>query len=244
MTIEWTPVNKIQTGVDRGVLYLPSGAVPWNGLVQITQKAEDPSVSVLYYDGSAFAHTQSPTEFGLTVECWAYPDEFDPYLGYVDDLETKQPGKPFDLTWRVDVGDAHQIHLVWNARAVDQGQPYSSKNNELEVTMLTWDIFTTPKVIEGIQPTAHMVVDTDLAPEEAVEALETMLYEVGATLPTPEEVIDLFLSYAVLIITDNGDGTWTATGPDDVLVVTGNKFVIKWPSALYTTPVKYKVSTL
>lgn len=226
---------------------MTEGPVPWVGLTKVTQKADDTNISTLYYDGVPFATTQTKEDFGLTVEAWTYPDEFDPYLGNSGDLETNQSRKPFDLSWRDDIGESHLIHLVWNALAVDQDLPYSSKNDELEVTMLTWDIFATPEVTEGIHPTAHLVVDTDLAPEAAVEALEDIIYGSSTTdprFPETSEVIDLFLDHAVLVVTDNGDGTWTATGPDEAFTLVGDIFTIRWPSALFLSPIKYKISSM
>lgn len=249
MRVSWVAPGSVQSGFGRGVLYLADGSgVPWDGLINAVEKADDVIQSDLYLDGIRFAFAQSTEDFALTLDTWSYPVEFEVYDGHVDDIQTKQPRRPFGLTYKVDRGDDYELHLVWNAMAAPSEKPQSSRTNETEPSIFQWELVTRPKSVAGIKPTAHFVVDSEFAPEEALQALEDLLYGTDLTdptLPEPQEVIDLFRDYAVLIITDNGDGTWTATGPDEAVQMLDSKtFQIAWPSAIYTGANTYTVSSM
>lgn len=236
--VEWVASGHGPAGLDRGVLYLADGTgVPWNGLTGATEQADETIQTDIYYDGVRFAFAQGREDFGLTLESWTYPPEFEDFVGLVGDIQTRQPRRPFGFVYRVDMNGYYELHLVWNAKASANEKPYSSKNNEFEISIFEWNLVTTPKRVAGIHPTAHFVVNTELAPAAAVEALENLLYGTDLTdpaLPEPQEVIDLFLDHAVLVVTDNGDGTVTVTGPDEAIqYLSGIKVRIKWPSVRY-----------
>lgn len=249
MRLEWGEAGIGVTGLDRGVLYLADGTgVPWNGLTGATEKPGQVESTRLYYDGVQFGVAQGDDEFSLSVEAWAHPLEFNDYEGYVDDIYTRQPHKPFGFSYRVEKNESHEIHIVWNAMASPIDKPYSSRNNELEISLFQWEFVTRPKNVTGLKPTGHFFVDTNFAPEEAVEALEEILYGTDLAdprIPEPQEVIDLFLDHAVLVVTDNGDGTATVTGPDEaILMLTADKVRINWPSVYYKTPEKVNISSM
>lgn len=63
--------------------------------------------------------------------------------------------------------------------------------------------------------------------------------------PTLEELLDIFESGVILRITDHGDGTWTADGPDSAIqMLTESMFRITWPSAVYISADTYQISSL
>lgn len=249
MRIVWSP-DEIVSGVDRGVLYLSNGTpIPWNGLVAVTENSDEESIQTgLYFDGIRFGFGQSIPDFSITVEAWSYPLEFEPYEGITAGLETKQPRKPFGFSWRDNKDDGHLIHLVWNAMASPSEKSYLTKNNDPELSSFSWDFKTRPIKINGFWPTSHMVVDTNTAPEDSVQALEDLLYGtnlVNGSFPTPQEVIDLFLGYAALVVTVYPDGTWTAEGPDSAFVFPSpTSFAITWPSVTYIDSETYTISSL
>jgi len=95
---------------------------------------------------------------------------------------------------------------------------------------------------------SHFVIDTSVAYPAAVADLETILYGTetsDARLPDPFELFDFFESHSILLIVDHGDGTWTATGPDDVITMLDpTTFQISWPSAVYVDDVSYTLTSL
>ncbi len=65
-----------ETGLDKGVLYLPDGsAVPWNGLTAIIEQFNKESSSV-YYDGMKISDLVVLGEFAASMKAVTYPDEF------------------------------------------------------------------------------------------------------------------------------------------------------------------------
>jgi hypothetical protein len=81
-----------------------------------------------------------------------------------------------------------------------------------------------------------------------MEALEDVLYgtdDESPRLPSPEEVFEIFEENAILRIIDNGDGTWTAIGPDSAIeMLDSETFEITWPSAVYIDADTYTISSL
>jgi len=92
------------------------------------------------------------------------------------------------------------------------------------------------------------VVSADTAYSSAVSDLEDVLYGTATSdphLPTPDEVLAIFEANSILQIIDNGDGTWTAIGPDDAItMLDANTFQIDWPSAVYIDANFYTIHSL
>jgi hypothetical protein len=66
-----------------------------------------------------------------------------------------------------------------------------------------------------------------------------------ARLPTPEELLGIFERTALLQVVDNGDGTFTVTGPDEAIqMLDPTTFQIAWPSAVYLDAESYSLSSL
>ena len=67
--INWDNVGErtYESGLDRGVLYLPDGsAVPWNGLTSISEKVEK-SVDSVFYDGAKISDLVTMGSFSATL---------------------------------------------------------------------------------------------------------------------------------------------------------------------------------
>lgn len=242
--IEWAPQEEA-TGVDHGVLYLAEGAFPWNGLVSTTEHADESVIQTdLYFDGNRFGFVQTPDDFSLGVAAWSYPREFEIYEGLTDDLVDRQPRRAFGFSYR----EGNNLHLVWNVTSTPTESIHSSMNNEFEITQFTWELVSAKTMVSGAAPTSHVVIDLSKAVPEAVSDLEDLLYGTissDPSWPTPQEVIDIFLTYPILVITDHGDGRWTASGPDDVVWMEDlDRFKIKWPSARYKSSILYQVSSM
>lgn len=249
--LEWGS-RRFETELDRGVLYLSDNSgIVWNGLRAVTELADEVVDSDLYFDGHRFGWSQKAEDFSATLEVFSYPEEFSEYIGDREiaqgNIATGDNRKPFGMSYRSMQVVGYKIHLVYNATASSNDIAWASQSNQPELTSFIWQLATKPVVILGSRPTSHFVIDTEFAPPDAVALLEDILYGTVSTaprLPTPQEVLDLFLAHAILVITDNGDGTWTATGPDEAFEFDGYKFQIKWPSALYQSPILYKISTM
>jgi hypothetical protein len=252
-----------ETGVDRGVLYVPGeDGVAWNGLIAVNETPSGGETAPYYIDGVKYANRSSREEFEATIEAYTYPDEFAVCEG-TGSLEqetkglfaTQQGRKPFGLSYRTALGNddlstsyGYKIHIVYNALATPSEKNYHSITDEPEAATFSWGITTTAISIPGVSQSSHLVIDTTKAWPWAIEAVESILYgteDTPATLPTPQEVLDLFVESALLKITDNGDGTWTADGPDEAItMLNSTEFQISWPSAMFIDAQTYTISSL
>lgn len=206
-----------ETGVDRGVLYIPnvSGVYDhgyaWNGLTTLTESPSGADSNPQYADNIKYLNLLSVEEFGGTIEAFTYPDQF----AQCDGTATPQAGvtmgqqsrKTFGLSYRTKVGNdvagndyGYKIHLVYNALAAPSEKAFATVNDSPAAMAFSWGFTTTPidvGVIGGMtyKPTASMVVDSTKVDATALAALEDALYGtvgVDPRLPTPAEVIAFF----------------------------------------------------
>ena len=251
-----------ETGVDRGVLYVDDkDGVAWNGLIAVTEAASGGEPTPYFIDGIKYANRSSMEEFTASIEAYTYPDEFALCDGSAELYQsqglfaTQQRRKPFGLSYRTRVGNddkgaefGYKLHIVYNAMATPSERNYQTIADETEATTFNWNITTTNVAVPGASRSAHLVIDTRQAWSWAVTAVENVLYgteDTPARLPSPQELMDLFAENALLQITDNGDGTWTAEGPDEAIsMLNADTFQISWPSAVFIDEDTYEISSL
>lgn len=216
--LEWGKQPRLyEEGVDQGVLYSGGTGVPWNGLVSVNEKEGGDTDTEHYLDGVRTVITQNLSEFAATIEAYTYPDEFEEYSGYSESVS----GKRFGLSYRTAFGDGYKIHLVYGAAVVPSARSWSTLNESPDLSTFAWDISATPVPILGASPGSHLILDTRESPD-VTEAIEDVLYGSSTSeprLPNPQEVIELCELALTLRITYNGDGTWTATGPEGLIQV-------------------------
>lgn len=201
-----------ETGVDRGVLYLPdsSGAynsgVAWNGLVTVTESPSGAESNKQYADNQVYLNLISAEEFGGTIEAFTYPDEFGVCDGTAKPKEGvylgQQPRKSFGMSYRTRVGNdtngnshGYKIHLVYGAMAAPSEKAYGTVNDSPEPITFSWEFTTTAVSVPGFEPTATLSVSSLEASAEDLKKLEELLYgteSAAASLPLPSDVIALF----------------------------------------------------
>ena len=246
MRVSWADTDKFYAeGIEKGVLFPEfSPGVPWSGLISVTEGA-DSTPSALYIDGQKVRDHIVPTVFSGTIVAYTYPDEFEECIGVVSGM-TSQPKRNFGLTYR----DNRSIHLIYNAQAAPSSDQYQSLGGDVSPVNFSWDISTTPIKVPSARPTARLVISLDYANPDAISDLEDVIYGNDVSdpvLPDPATVIDIFESRATLRITDNGDGSWTAEGPDTVITMLDSEtFQINWPSAIFMSadPNEYRIFSL
>lgn len=218
--IEWDKTGEklYETGVKNGVLYLPdeSGAytkgVAWNGLTSIKESPSGAEATPLYADDIKYLELTSAEEFGGTLECYTYPDEFAECDGSAEVapgvIIGQQNRKTFGLCYRTTLGNdiksneyGYKLHLIYGAKASPSEKAYSTINDSPEAITFSYEISTTPVNVTGYKPTASLIVDSTKVSKEKMTALEAILYgkdaavESGANndprLPLPDEVITL-----------------------------------------------------
>jgi hypothetical protein len=245
--LDWMSADRsYQVGVDHGVLYLSDmTGIVWNGLISVEEKQEADKRQ-LYFDGGVSGVIQIGENFSIVVSAFTYPDEFEIYTGY-DDIVTKQLRRSFGMSYRVGDATTGQIHLVYNAIAIPSDTSWNSLTEASEMTLFKWDIATRPVEYPNIRPTAHVVIDIASAPIGVIDDLTDILYGTSTTVPRlPDlvEIVENFDNYAIFKVVDNGDGTWTATGPGSYISFTdATTFSITSPTAVMIDATSYTLSS-
>lgn len=250
--------REYQTGIDRGVLYFHDGrAVPWNGLTSMEETTES-EYSAYYIDGIKFLENLSPGEFSGKLRAWTYPDELDQVLGIVDVAPGlrfhEQPSHSFNLSYRTKLGNdlepdsGYRIHLLYNVIANPDPYSYSTMSAAVRPIEFGWTITGTPPVIGGYRPTVHVTIDSKDTTPSALQVIEGILYgtsENEPRLPSIAELKSIFEALGTLIITDNGDGTWTAIdlADDYITMDSPTSFTITNADATYLDATTYTIST-
>lgn len=243
-----------EAGVDRGVLYPKVGpGVPWNGLTSINEIATEASQQITYIDGQKVQTQLQLGVFEAELLAFTYPKEFEDYES-LDLLVTGQARRAFNLSYRTNVGNditqvsSTKIHLVYNATAQPGSNDYSSVSDSLNLEEFSWTISTLPVKVPGANAASHFVIDSSRIYPEAWVILEDMLYgtlDSEPRFPSIDELLQIFENTAILKIVDYGDGTWSATGPDNVVALLDTtSFQITWPSAVYIDEDSYTIKSL
>ena len=206
-----TGERKYETGVRNGVLYVmdeggtyPKG-VAWDGLTAVTESPSGAEATALYADDVKYLNLISAEEFGATVEAYTYPDEFAQCNGeasLVDGVTIgQQPRKTFGMAYRTVLGNdieneshGYKLHLIYGAVASPSEKAYATINDSPEAITFSWELKTTPVVVEGFKPTASLTIDSTKANAAKLAALEAILFgseEAEAKLPLPNEIATL-----------------------------------------------------
>lgn len=236
--LSWDGNRNYESGLDRGVFYPKDGpGEVWNGLVSVTENPDSDS-KIRYIDGVKTNQRRRSSDFSGTIEAYSHPESF------YENVLAQSRSKNFGLSYRVKTRDAYKLHLVYNVLVL----PTAFSYKQFETDTFSWVFETKPLVFPAARASAHFVIDTGLAYDWTVLALEDILYgseEEAARLPTPQEVLDIFEDNSILQVTDNGDGTFTVVGPDSAIeMLDSTTFQITWPSAIFIDAVSYNISSL
>lgn len=208
--LTWSePENRFyETGVSKGVLYTPTDGVydtaaAWNGLTAVTQSPSGAEATPQYADNIKYVNLISAEEFGATIECFAFPDNFlrhDGVAKTASGMQVGQQSRPaFGFSWQAKKGNAEDedlgfiVHLAYGLQAGPTEKAHSTVNDSPELTAFSFTVTSTPVAVTGYKPTAIVKVDSTDATVTAngLAALLDALYGDGvddASLPLPDAV--------------------------------------------------------
>lgn len=208
--ITWDEAGKhlYETGVDHVVLYRPddqgvyTGGVAWNGVTAINESPSGADSNPIYADNIKYLDLRSAEEFGATIECYTYPQEFSECNGEAivgtGIVIGQQTRKTFGLSYRTIIGNdikgndyGYKLHLVYGATASPSEKSYNTVNDSPEAGSFSFEMTTTPVAIQGYKNAACITIDSSLVTKAKLEDLETLLYgddNTEATLPDPATV--------------------------------------------------------
>ena len=199
-----------ETGVDHCVLFVRDGnayqtGVAWNGITAINESPSGAEATPIYADNIKYLNIVSGEDFGATIEAYTYPDEFTECDGSAEIIEGvkigQQTRKPFALCYRTLIGNdvagtghGYKLHFIYNAQAAVSAKNYKTINESPEAMSFSWEISTTPEVVEGFKPTATVTIDSTKVDAVKLKALEDKIYGTEnsePTMPTISEIVSL-----------------------------------------------------
>ena len=261
--LHWNSIGQRQyeQGIDRGALYIPGDevAVPWNGLISV-DAVTDSSVEALYFNGVKYFDYVTRGDFKGSIKAFTYPKEFEIFDGVLESpnngifITGQQPQGNFHLSYRTNIGNdvdgfyGYKIHVLYNLTARPTAKSYTTLTRDPEAFEFSWDLSSVPVDAFNLHPTSHIIFDTTKMHEGAIYEIERVLYGTTTTDPPVLSVDEFELLASIapeIVVVDNGDGTWSATGSDYYLRLNPGEqeFRIEGIDALYLNETTYEIST-
>lgn len=247
-----------ESGVSQGVFYgADSKGIPWNGLSFVEETSND-MVDPLYFDGFKYADVVTLGDFEGKIKAFTYPDEFLAYDGTIQSATgfylTDQQKSRFGLAYRTEVGNdydprsGYKIHLLYNLLAIPSDKTHNTLSLNVEPMDFEWDISAIPEEVDKFRPTAHVIIDSRKIDSFLLADIENIIYGTSTTdplLPNLNGLLSFVQKWGRLIITYNGDGTWTAESPLEGVInmLDGTTFQIVSDTAVFIDGVSYTISS-
>lgn len=204
--VTWNDVGQrlFHAGVNRGMLYVENVAVPWNGLMSITEAPTGGVAQPYYLDGRKILSISALEEYSATIETLAAPIEFAPCAGRLrlspGLFVTDQPKPMFSFSYRTLIGNdvlstsfGYKLHVVYNATAKISDFSHGTISDSPSVSAYSFDVETVPVLVAGFKPTAHIVIDSRLD-SDILAQVESILYGDNTDdprVPTASELVTL-----------------------------------------------------
>lgn len=216
--LEWDKIGErfYETGVDHVVLYPQVGAtypkgVAWSGVTSISENASGGEANDQHADNIKYLVLRSAEQYGITIECFYYPEEWKSCDGSLDVIEGVAIGQQartnFGLSFRTRLGNdtegdaaGYKLHLVYNGSATPSERSYGTVNDSPEANTLSYEVSTIPvtinKTVDGkqLRPTSSITIDSTKIDPAKLKKIEDKLYgsdTEDAALPTPDELFTL-----------------------------------------------------
>lgn len=217
--LKWDTIGErfYETGVSHGVLYPVltgeyTNGTAWSGLTSVAENPSGAENNPFYADDIKYLNIQGAEDFGATVECYTFPDEWAACNGQKQlapgVMIAQQTRRTFGLSYRTKVGNdtdgldhAYKIHLVYGATASPSPVTYSTVNESPEPNTFSFELSTTAVPVtvtdsEGnkFSAAASLTIDSRTTDATKLKALEDILYgtdDTEARLPLPDEIFEL-----------------------------------------------------
>jgi hypothetical protein len=168
-----------------------------------------------YFEGNRLWVSQETGDFEASVSAYTYPEVFAEYNGYSE----RELYRRFGFSYRTQYGDGHKLHIVYNVLVNDGARSWSTVKSTVDPSLFVWDISASAVPIPGASPAARLTIE--VGPDPGVlSIIEDILYGTDTEdprLPDPAELYELYEAATLLRIVYNGDGSYTATGPDSMV---------------------------
>ena len=211
-----------ETGVDQVVLY-PYDAtngykpgVAWNGVSSIQENPDGAEPNDIYADNIKYLSILSAENYGLTIEAYQSPEEFDQCDGAASVaagvVVRGQSRKMFGLVWRTKIGNdvnddlGYKYHLAWGLKASPSDQTHETVNDSPEASSLSWEAKSTPVNVTGYKPVSKMEIDSTAVDSTKLGTFLAMIYgqDADSTVEPPVVASEAYLPDPAAVIAHFG----------------------------------------
>lgn len=250
--------RKYYTGLDQGMIYRTDGpGVAWDGLISVENEQES-DIEEIYYEGIKLNNIPFHGEHKGEITAYRYPDLFEAFQGYEEvrqgALIDGQRQDRFHLSYREQYGDDinglvfYRIHVLYNLLAVPKSIEHNTISDDVDLIEFEWDFTAIPERLPGHRPSSHLIFDSGQMDPFLLADVEDILYgfeDQNPTCPSMKAMLSLIDTWDRLIITDNGDGTWTATSLNDtdITMLSATEFEINADNVVYLDADTYEISS-
>ena len=144
----------------------------WNGISGFTDNPSGADEQASYADNIKYISMRGAENYGFTVNCFTYPDNFKKCLGKKTVIPgvtvSQQTREAFGFCVTTQVGNdtegtdaGETLHLIWNATTSPSSKDYSSLNESPSPSELSFEATANPiDVGTGYKPTCNMEITT------------------------------------------------------------------------------------
>ena len=197
-----------ETGIRQGILFLKndngtySTGIPWNGLISVSEKFTGADPIHVYATDVPFLDIYELEEFGITIEAYTYPEEFEQCEGLYSVPNTPisvafQDRKRFALCYKTMIGNdtegsehACKIHIVYDCVVNPSDREYETFNASPELVTFSWDASTYAVNCSDYKQSPILILDSRKYP---INKIESYLYGTktrDSYLPSFSEIVE------------------------------------------------------
>lgn len=197
----------------------------WPGVISFSEEKTTGILRKPVYDGLVAGNIFSAPTYSGKIECYTYPsflDEGDSFIG--------------DLSFRTEVEGGYYLYLLYDCSIFFESHSGYETMINVAPSTFKWGVLGLINPDGTTRDPIRVRIDSRLADSEAMSIVEEILKgseDSPPRIPSIKEIEQILQINATLIVTDNGDGTYKAEGPDSVVYKTSEtEFAISWPSVV------------
>ena len=232
----WDDISdrRYELGVSNAAVYFLNGdAQVWNGVVGIGESEIAPPSSAYLEGVQYYVDRTAPPTQEVLVSAYTYPDQISHVSSWAG------------MTYQTRTAGGYQIHILYNVTADLDPFGYFTNSELVNPSTFTWKLSCRPENFEGHRPSAHVIFDSELVGASVMTAVRDILYGTAAQPPKllgPDEI--MAVSGAKIVITDHGDGVWSAYTLGNFIEMTSStEFKITEVDATYLDADTYTITT-
>ena len=186
-----------------------ANGVAWNGVTALTESPSGAEETKLYADDREYLSLRSIEDFGLTLECYSYPDAFAECngermlkAGVAGVTFGQQTRKKFCLVYKTTKGNdtdgndkGYIIHIVYGCTASPAEKSYATINDSPEAITFSFEMSASDIEFtygSDTVTTSHIEIDSTVVNSTKLQNIEAALYgdtNSDPTIKSPTELI-------------------------------------------------------